>query len=181
MRWLWIDQFVEFESGRRAVAIKNVSLVEEQMDEYLPGFPVMPAPLIVEGIAQTAGLLVGEHGGFLERVVLAKVSKAVFHRHAMAGDQLRYTVNVQSFQQGGAICSCTSHLGDELQAEVDLVFAHLDDRFAGIELFHPHVFLRMLRLWRLFDVGRNADGTSIKIPPHMLEAEQAILAGLPNA
>ena len=94
MRWLWIDRFLEFESGRRAVAIKNIRLVEEQMDDYMPGFPVMPAPLIEEGIAQKAGMLVAEHSRFRERVVLAKLGRATFHLPAMAGDQLRYTAEI---------------------------------------------------------------------------------------
>jgi 3-hydroxyacyl-[acyl-carrier-protein] dehydratase len=178
MRWFWIDRFVEFESGRRAVAIKNVSLVEEQMDDYLPGCPVMPAAVIVEGFAQTAGLLVAEHGGFHERVVLAKIGKAIFHFPAMAGDQLIYTATVQSFQPDGAFCHCESYIGQRLQAEAELMFAQLDDaRFRGIDLFQPDELLQMLRIFRLFDVGKKPDGSPIEIPPHMLAAERAVLAG----
>jgi 3-hydroxyacyl-[acyl-carrier-protein] dehydratase len=177
MRWMWIDRFVEFQAGRRAVAIKNVSIVEEQMDDYLPGFPVMPASVILEGLAQTSGLLVAEHGGFLERVVLAKVGKAVFHLFARPGDQLRYTAHVEVFQPDGAICKCTSHLNGQLQAEVDLVFAHLDDRFEGVELFKPDELLQMLRIFRMYEVGCKEDGSPLVIPEHMLAAERAVLAG----
>ena len=60
MRWLWIDRFVEFERGRKAVAIKNVSIVEEEIDDYAPGFPIMPPALIIEGMAQLGGILVAE-------------------------------------------------------------------------------------------------------------------------
>jgi len=42
MRWFWIDKFVEFESGKRAVAIKNLSMAEEHLHDHFPGFPVMP-------------------------------------------------------------------------------------------------------------------------------------------
>ena len=49
MRWIWIDGFVEFESGRRASAVKNVTLAEEHLHDHFPGFPVMPATLIIEG------------------------------------------------------------------------------------------------------------------------------------
>ena len=41
VRWFWIDRFVEFESGRRAVAEKAVTLAEEELDDYVPGFPVL--------------------------------------------------------------------------------------------------------------------------------------------
>lgn len=181
MRWMWIDRFVEFQAGKRAVAIKNVSLVEEHMDEYLPGYAVMPASLIIEGLAQTAGLLVAEHGGFQKRVVLAKIGKAVFHRPAMAGDQLTYTGEVQVFQTDGAICNGTCHIAGELQAEVELVFAHLGDRFRGIDLFRPDELLEMLRVYRLYEVGRQADGSPLVIPGHMLDAERAVLAATATA
>jgi len=172
MRWFWIDRFVEFESGRRAVAIKNISLVEEQMDGYGPWLPLMPATLIIEGLAQTGGLLVGEHNAFQERVVLAKVGKAVFHRPAMAGDTLTYTIIIESIQADGAICKGTSHIGDQLHAEVDLVFAHLDERFLGVDQFEPADFLRLLRLLRIYEVGRTESDEPLKIPDHLLQAEQ---------
>ena len=78
MRWFWIDRFIEFEQGRRAVALKNVSLAEEHLHDHFFGYPVMPHSLVVEGIAQTGGLLVGECNEYKERVVLAKISKALF-------------------------------------------------------------------------------------------------------
>jgi 3-hydroxyacyl-[acyl-carrier-protein] dehydratase len=146
------------------------------MDSYLPGFPVMPASLIIEGLALTGGLLVAEHGHFQERVVLAKIGKAVFRRHAMAGDQLTYTAQVEVFQPDGAICKCTSHIGRELQAEVELMFAHLDDRFQGVDLFKPYELLEMLRIFRLYEVGRSSDGTPLTIPQPMLDSERTLLA-----
>ncbi|HRX77546.1 MAG: beta-hydroxyacyl-ACP dehydratase [Planctomycetaceae bacterium] len=172
MRWFWIDKFVEFESGRRAVATKNIGLVEEQMDCYGPWLPIMPASLIIEGLAQTGGLLVGEHNAFKERVVLAKLGKAVFHTPALAGDVLTYTADVESIQTDGAICKGTSYIGDQLHAEVELVFAHLDDRFQGVDLFAPADFLRMLRLLRIYEVGRSVNGEPLKIPEHLLIAER---------
>lgn len=172
MRWFWIDRFLEFESGRSAVAIKNVSLVEEVIDEYIPGQGLLPSTLIIEGIAQTGGLLIGEAGGFQERVVLAKVAKAVFHFPATPGDSLIYSATVEDIRPGGGICVGTSHRGDELQAEVELVFAFLDDRFEGVDLFDSADFLRMLRLLRLYDVGRTPEGQPLVIPPHLREAEE---------
>src|SRR3954468_25013165 len=79
MRWIWIDKFIEFESGKQAKAIKNLTLAEEHLHDHFPGFPVMPNSLIVEGLAQTGGLLVGEYNQFKEKVILAKVPTAKFH------------------------------------------------------------------------------------------------------
>lgn len=179
MRWLWIDKFVEFERGRRAVAIKNVSIVEEEIDEYLPGFPLLPNTLIIEGMAQTAGLLIGEASGFTDRVVLAKVGKAVFHRHALAGDQLHYTATVQDMRKDGSIAQVTSHIGDELQAEVELMFAFLppDDRFPSGPLFDPVDFLAMVRAFGLYDVARSASGELLHPPEAYLQTERAAQEG----
>jgi len=172
MRWFWIDRFIEFESGRRAVAIKNVSLAEEQVDTHFPGAPTMPNSIIIEGIAQTGGLLVAEHNGFEERVVLAKISKARFYFCTVPGDTLKYTATIEDIQQDGAMVSATSFVGDRLQAEVDIFFAHLTDRTAKQELFHPAEFLVTLRLLAMYDVGKNPDGSKIEVPPRLSEAER---------
>jgi len=87
MRWIWIDKFVEFESGKRAVAIKNVSLAEEHLHDHFPGYPVMPQSLLIEAMAQTSGILVGEARNFKEKVILAKITRAVFYDLARPGDQ----------------------------------------------------------------------------------------------
>ena len=86
MRWIWIDRFVEFEHGKSARAIKNLSLAEDYFADHFPGCPVMPASLILEGLAQTGGILVGEANQFREKVVLAKVNRAVFHREHLPGE-----------------------------------------------------------------------------------------------
>ena len=85
MRWIWIDRFIEFESGRRARAIKNVSLAEDHLHDHFVGYPVMPNSLITEGLAQTGGLLVGEVNKFEEKVILAKIPKATYHFPAVPG------------------------------------------------------------------------------------------------
>jgi 3-hydroxyacyl-[acyl-carrier-protein] dehydratase len=173
MRWYWVDRFLEFERGRHAVAVKNVSLVEEELDDYFPGFPVMPFSLMIEGMAQTAGLLIAEKGGFEHRVVLAKLNKAVAHFHAVAGDTLRYTATVLDIQKDGAIAKVTCHVGDKLQGEVEMMFAFLDDRFPAGPLFHPEDFIMLMRTFGIYDVGRDENGQPLEVPAFYREAEQA--------
>ncbi|MCH8854053.1 MAG: beta-hydroxyacyl-ACP dehydratase, partial [Planctomycetes bacterium] len=64
MRWIWIDKFIEFQPGERAVAVKNVSRAEDHLHDLYPAYPIMPASLIIEGMAQTAGILVGQARNF---------------------------------------------------------------------------------------------------------------------
>lgn len=173
MRWFWIDRFVEFESGRRAAAEKAVTLAEEQLEDYAPGFPVMPASLIIEGFAQAGGLLVGECRQFVQRTVLAKVGRAQFFREVRPGEVIRFEVGILDQRDDGAIVEGAARVGDEAVAEVELVFAHLDERFEGVDLFDPADFLTMLRLLGVYDVGRIADGTPLVVPPRLLAAETA--------
>ena len=172
MRWIWIDKFVEFTSRQSATAVKNVSLAEEHLHDLYPAFPIVPNSLIIEGMAQTAGILVGEMSGFEARVVLAKINKAVFHREAECGEVLRYSAVLQDVQKDGAIASVTSHVGDQLQAEVEMMFAFLDDRFPKGSLFEPEEFLIMLRSFRLYEVGKDEHGQPIEPPPFYLEVER---------
>src|SRR5256714_993064 len=94
MRWIWIDRFLEFQSGKSARAVKNLSLAEDYFADHFPGYPIMPAALILEGLAQTGGILVGEANDFREKVVLAKIPKARFYREALAGEVLTYEVEL---------------------------------------------------------------------------------------
>ncbi|HVL11913.1 MAG TPA: 3-hydroxyacyl-ACP dehydratase FabZ family protein [Gemmata sp.] len=125
MRWTWIDRFVSFEPGKSAVAVKNLSLAEDHFADHFPGFPVMPAPLILEGLAQTGGILVGHANNFEKNVVLAKMNNAKFLRDALAGEQLTYTANLIDLNDTGARVAATVHSGGELIAEAEIMFGHV--------------------------------------------------------
>lgn len=176
MRWFWVDRFEEFVSGQRAVSTKNVSMSEEHLDDYNVSWPYMPAPLMIEGLAQTGGLLVGQLSDFTARVVLAKVSRARFDELARPGDRLTYSVELLNIQPDGAVAKGTIHKDDQLLGEAELWFATLTGpQFEGVKLFEPHGFLRMIRSMRLFEVGKNPDGTPIAVPEYLQKAETAYL------
>jgi len=177
MRWFWIDRFIEFVRDTRATTIKNVSFGEEPMDDYLPGHPHYPHSLIIEGVAQTGGLLVSEAGGFQTKTVLAKVSKAIFHELTVPGDQIFLTVVVQDKKPSGAIIEGTVTVNGQVRAELELSFAFLDDRFGETGLFPPEDLLRTLRILKLFDVAVDQNGNRIHAPEHMLEAERQAAQG----
>ena len=178
MRWYHIDRFVEFTSGERAISIKTVSLSEDHLHEYWPGYPILPSTLIVEGLAQTGGLLVGEAVGFEQCVILAKISRAVFHELVRPGDQLTYTSVLESCTDDGAIVKGTSHRGDQLQAEIDIVFAFIPQRLAA-EQFYPADFLSSMRKFGMYEVLKTPEGEPKLPPAYMLEAEEnAFKSGL---
>lgn len=175
MRWFWIDRYLEFVNKSHAVAIKNVCMAEPYVLEYSKNFSSYPPSLIIEGMAQTGGLLVNQEYDFRKKVVLAKVSRSVFHEWAFPGDQLRIRVDVQNMQADGSIVKCTCHRNDELLVEADLMFAYPEEQFAGREFFDTDGLSSFLRTLGIFEVGRNQDGSPIEIPQHFLQAEQELL------
>jgi 3-hydroxyacyl-[acyl-carrier-protein] dehydratase len=131
MRWIWIDKFLEFHSGKSAVSLKNVTLAEEHLHDHFPGFPVMPECLMIEAMAQTAGILVGEARNFQEKVILAKIKKAVFFDYVRPGDTLKLYAEIESLAPEAASTVGTITREDKVIANVDLMFSHIDRNLAG--------------------------------------------------
>jgi 3-hydroxyacyl-[acyl-carrier-protein] dehydratase len=126
MRWIWFDRFVEFERGKSARSVKNLSLAEDHFADHFPGYPIMPAPLILEGLAQTGGILVGEINDFREKVILAKIPKAVFHREMLAGESRVYEVEILHARPEGASVAGRVLVDGQVTAEAEIFFAFLD-------------------------------------------------------
>src|ERR687886_982976 len=116
MRWIWIDRFTEFRRGEFARAVKQWSLAEDLFAAHFPEYPVVPAALILEGLAQTGGILVGEANDFREKVVLAKIPWARFHREAVAGEQLVYEAELLHLRPEGAAVQGRVTAGGEVVA-----------------------------------------------------------------
>ena len=156
MRWIWIDKFIEFTPRTSGTAVKNCSLAEEHIHDLYPDFPIVPHSLIVEGMAQTAGLIVGEARNFEEKVILAKVGKATFHRLVRPGDTILFKATVDQLNEQGASISgrveianpigphtenCPLKTAEEnLVAEIELMFSHIDNNLSGIK-FPEHNFV----------------------------------------
>ncbi len=133
MRWIWIDRFLEFEPRKRAVAIKNVSLAEEHLHDHWEPYPVMPAALMIEGMAQTAGILVGQARDFKEKVILAKIAKAQFDDIVTPGDQITYQAEIEHMSDEAASTRGVVLKNGQLIGQVDLMFSHIDQNLAGME------------------------------------------------
>ncbi|MBL8763395.1 MAG: beta-hydroxyacyl-ACP dehydratase [Phycisphaerae bacterium] len=161
MRWMWIDRVVELTPRRRLVAVKNVSLAEDHLHDHFPAetergrpaCPVMPGSLILEGMAQSAGILVGHAEGFRHKVILAKVSRAELTRDATPGVTLRYTATIARIDEAGAstlgVIEILDHgrpsEGFTPAGSVELMFSHLDHNMGGAglpgEAFPAHNFV----------------------------------------
>ena len=140
MRWIWIDKFTEFTPRTSATAVKCVTLAEEHLHDLYPDFPIVPHSLIVEGMAQTAGILVGEAANFAEKVILAKIGRATFHRLVRPGETITYAAKIEQFSEQGASASGRVMADGKLVAEIELMFSHIDQNMAGLE-FPEHNFV----------------------------------------
>jgi 3-hydroxyacyl-[acyl-carrier-protein] dehydratase len=159
MRWFWIDRFIEFEKGSHAKAIKNITMAEEHLHDHFPGFAVMPASLMLEGMAQTGGILLGETSNFEEVVILAKVPKMTFHSWACPGDTLVYTAKLTDVREEGGMVECQAHVGDRLVADGEIVFAHLDQSDPDYKNVDQKDFVFSMNLLGILDVGQAGDGS----------------------
>ncbi|HVS72374.1 MAG TPA: beta-hydroxyacyl-ACP dehydratase [Phycisphaerae bacterium] len=161
MRWIWIDKFEHFEVNVAARAIKNVSLAEEHLHDHIPGFPVMPASLMIEGMAQTAGILVGAARNFQEKVILAKIGRASFARLVRPGDQIVYAARIVNVSEQGAaiegaitVRSSTAGAREELPVgSIDMMFSHIDNNLAGAK-FPEFNFVFNSEFMNLFETYR---------------------------
>ncbi len=149
MRWIWIDRFEEFSPGVSAVAVKNVSLAEEHLHDHWEDFPVMPVSLMIEGMAQTSGILVGQARDFQEKVVLAKISKAEISEPVVPGDQLKYHTEIVTITDQAASTHGTVSKNGKDIGTIDLMFSHIDQNLAGTKFPEENFvftgqFLRLL-------------------------------------
>ena len=158
MRWYWVDKFIEFNSGQSARAVKNVSLSEEHLHDHFPGFPVMPASLMIEGMAQTGGILLGEKYDFEYNVILAKVPKVEFHSWACPGDQLIYSATLENAGEAGGSVTVTANVEDRLVAEAEIVFVHLSTDDPQLSRIDQKNFVFKMNLMDILTVGKAGTG-----------------------
>ena len=137
MRWLWIDRILALEPGTRLVACKTVSLSEPHLHQHFPAtqsepaMPVVPAPLIIEGMAQAGGLLAGHARGFKDDVVLAKLRKAELGFEVQPGATIEFEAKLVAIDDAGASVDGLVRVNDPAWNEprelgtIDLMFAHV--------------------------------------------------------
>ncbi len=125
--FLLVDKVIELDGDKRAVGIKNVTINEPFFQGHYPQQPIMPGVLIVEALAQLAGLLLSqklEHTGKL--AVLLSMDKVKMRRPVIPGDQLILEANTVRVKQRTGHVRCIARVGDAVAVEATIKFMLVD-------------------------------------------------------
>ena len=125
--FLLVDKIVEMEDGKRIVGIKNVTAGEQFFIGHFPGRPVMPGVLVIEAMAQTAGVLMlsrKENRGKL--AYFMSINNVKFRRVVMPGDQLRLEVEVTRLKRRTGQVHTQALVNGRVVCEADLMFSLVD-------------------------------------------------------
>jgi 3-hydroxyacyl-[acyl-carrier-protein] dehydratase len=121
---LMIDRVREIVPGKRIVALKNVSANEPHFQGHFPGRPIMPGVLILEAMAQAAGVLAFTHGAHeIERSVYyyVGIDNARFKKPVVPGDQLELEVTFERALRGIGKFGCVARVAGATVAEATIL------------------------------------------------------------
>ena len=155
-RWHWLDRFVEFREGRSAKAVKRVPRLRQG---YSLGrlFPEqLSAALVLEGLAQTGGLLAFDAIRFRKAPIMAKIVKAEFHAETEPGTELEYAAHLERLDEEGAAVRVASCCGRQLHAQAQILFAFVAGE-GGAAAVDPAIFYAMMCDTGAFDVPPQAE------------------------
>ncbi|MFH1479509.1 MAG: bifunctional UDP-3-O-[3-hydroxymyristoyl] N-acetylglucosamine deacetylase/3-hydroxyacyl-ACP dehydratase [Candidatus Omnitrophota bacterium] len=122
--FLLVDKIIELEPNKRAVGIKNVTVNEHFFTGHFPGRPVMPGVLIIEAMAQVAGVLMLNKQENVGKIAyFMSLDKAKFRKTVVPGDQLRLEVDVVKLRSKTGLVHTKALVEGQVVSEADLMFA----------------------------------------------------------
>lgn len=118
--FLFVDKIIELNKNQNAVGIKNVTINEHFFAGHFPHKPVMPGVLIIEALAQAAGVLVCESIENKQEnsiVLFTSIDSVKFRRIVLPGDQLRLEVEILRNKLGFWRCRGVAKVDGEMAVE----------------------------------------------------------------
>ena len=123
--FLLVDRITELEADHRIVGLKNVTMNEQFFQGHFPGAPVMPGVLIIESMAQVAGVLIYRDLPDKEKklIYFRSIESAKFRRPVVPGDQLRIEMELLSRRSNFGKMQGRATVDGKLAAEAVVTFA----------------------------------------------------------
>ena len=146
MRHFWLDRIIHLEPGVRATGIKAVALAEEEFDAHFPGNPVLPGVYLLEGLAQTAGVLIHQSIEGRLLAVLVSIERARFLSFARPGDQVRLEAELESLDGTVARARGTAQVNDRTLASARFTFTLVTPDRLIPEIYQPF-WRQMIETW----------------------------------
>ncbi|MFB3922155.1 MAG: 3-hydroxyacyl-ACP dehydratase FabZ [Terriglobia bacterium] len=126
--FLLVDRIVELEADKRIVGLKNVTINEPFFQGHFPGAPVMPGVLIIESMAQVAGVMIYRDLPDKEKklIYFTGIESAKFRRPVLPGDQLRIEMELLNRRSNFGKMQGRATVDGKLAAEAVVLFAIAD-------------------------------------------------------
>jgi 3-hydroxyacyl-[acyl-carrier-protein] dehydratase len=121
--FVMIDRIIDIRGDEHAIGIKNVTFNEPQFLGHFPNNPVMPGVLVIEGMAQTAGVLCLRQMPFSNKqrsMYFITIDKAKFRKPAVPGDTIEYHVDKIAHRRNMWWYRAAAKVGDVLIAEAEV-------------------------------------------------------------
>jgi len=121
--FLLVDRILEMDPGKRIIGIKNVTINEPFFQGHFPGHPVMPGVLIIEAMAQVAGILayLSSDEEIRKKVCyFMSIDNARFRRPVLPGDVIRFEMETTMNRRGIWGFNGKAYVEDKLVADADL-------------------------------------------------------------
>lgn len=124
--FLLVDRVLDYQPGEWIKALKNVTFNEPQFQGHFPNHPVMPGVMLIEGMAQAAGILTQlSRDGLANDALfyLVKVDNAKFTQIVVPGDQLEYECHIKKIIKNMTLYTCKASVAGKVVAKADLLCA----------------------------------------------------------
>lgn len=131
MRYFLLDRVLEINVGENIKGVKCVTYTDEIMHDHFPEYPILPGAMIIEGLAQLAGLLLEttfnqDESKKVMRAVLVQVDKMKFYNMSIPGDRLEYTAKIDSLLEDAGKVSVEATCDGEKRAQGKITFQMVD-------------------------------------------------------
>ncbi len=128
--FLFVDRVIEIEPGKKGIGIKNVTVNDGFFQGHFPQKPVMPGVIMIEAMAQTAGVVVLTSGAHNGKVALfMSISDVKFRKVVYPGDQLLMEVEIIRDRERTAHVKGVARVDGDVAIEADMMFSYTEAHY----------------------------------------------------